>query len=253
MFYSCSAGYIFYEFSSTSDSSYWLVSLPIIPQRIQRLMVVCFQWNLHFYLQLQSPLQLFRGLRSNDSILVPYKWLHRISTIPNHANQYDSPTTHQAYHAENCVASGESSTPSSPFPTGPTNPITPIPTDPPTGVPGPTSPKSNTGIIVGGVVGGIALIGIIGLVAIFLLRRKRAKTTAHQPAPAVYYPPPQEQSQMLSGLPEKVAQPTTAAVDPHASTYYGSGSMSPATPASPAPQYVAYTVPRGVELSSERM
>jgi hypothetical protein len=219
---------------------------------------VCFQWNIHFYLQLRSPLQLFRRLRSNDSILVSYKWLHWISTIPNHSNQYDSPTTHRAYYAENCIASSEISTTSSSSsnpipPTGPTNPITLIPTDPATGVPGPASPKSNTGIIVGGVVGGIALIGIIGLVAIFLLRRKRAKTTAHQSAPAVYYPPPQGQTQMLSGLPEKVAQPTTAAVDPHASTYYGSGSISPATPASPAPQYVAYTAPRGVELSSERM
>lgn len=130
--------------------------------------------------------------------------------------------------------------------------MTSLSTHSPTVVPEITSPKSNTGIIVGGVVGGIALIGIIGLVAIFLLRRKRAKTTAHQPAPALYYPP-QGQPQMPSGLPEKIAQPTTIAVDPHTSTYYGSGVMSPVTPASPAPQYAAYTTPRGVELSSERI
>jgi hypothetical protein len=58
---------------------------------------------------------------------------------------------------------------------------------------------------------------------------------------------------MISGLPEKTAQPTTIAVDPHASTYYGSGTMSPVTPASPAPQYAAYTAPHRVELSSERV
>ncbi|KAB5545581.1 hypothetical protein GE09DRAFT_212947 [Coniochaeta sp. 2T2.1] len=63
-------------------------------------------------------------------------------------------------------------------------------TNPPTPSPSPVPPpakKSNTGAIVGGVVGGVAAIAIIGLAAFFLLRRKK-KPSAATPAAAAAGP-----------------------------------------------------------------
>ncbi|KAF2468398.1 uncharacterized protein BDR25DRAFT_316170 [Lindgomyces ingoldianus] len=129
----------------------------------------------------------------------------------------------------------------------------------------PSSPISNptgsppggtakTGIIVGGVIGGIAIIGIVAVVIIILLRRngKTPDVSAQHnpPAPNNFQPSPgnsggyvvaatlQDKTPMGYTAPE-VATPLNQASDPLASTYYGASTVvqSPVEPGGPAPQY----------------
>lgn len=68
--------------------------------------------------------------------------------------------------------------------------------------------KSNTGAIVGGVVGGVAGLGLIGLAAFFFLRRKKS-AAGHEPVsqvPPVYQSPPVQQT------PQGLYDPKFAAV-----------------------------------------
>ncbi|KAF2442823.1 hypothetical protein P171DRAFT_445396 [Karstenula rhodostoma CBS 690.94] len=90
------------------------------------------------------------------------------------------------------------------------------------------------GAIVGGVVGGVAVIGVLVIAAIFLIRRSRATPPA-QPSYAAVPPPPPQETKPYVGMavappPEKIPEATTY---PYAVEV---GSTS-APPQSPVPQY----------------
>lgn len=135
-----------------------------------------------------------------------------------------------------------------PINTGPTNshsPSGPLPTAQPTNNDNKSS-SPPVGAIVGGVIGGLAVIGII-VVAVILLRRRKNQPQQPQPqAPSMQYqymPPPAPMGMALGA--EKNAQPAVGVAPagvqgtPHQSAYYPSGVPSPL--ASPPPP--VYPVP----------
>ncbi|KAF2467793.1 uncharacterized protein BDR25DRAFT_316431 [Lindgomyces ingoldianus] len=91
----------------------------------------------------------------------------------------------------------------------------------------PQTPK--TGVIVGGTVGGIAIIGVAVVAVVFLFRRRSTQHSTQPDTP-------------LSPLPEKLPSNNVApfvsveAANTHPSYYYQPGPTSP-VPESPAPQY----------------
>ncbi|KAF2467792.1 uncharacterized protein BDR25DRAFT_374019 [Lindgomyces ingoldianus] len=138
-------------------------------------------------------------------------------------------------------------------PTSPTSPVLPISTSPATSSGG---GNAKIGIIVGGAVGGIAIIGVVAIAVIVLLRRK-AKTPDVSPqpippAPNNFQPPPagnvgvsvaplpQEKMPAVYGeVMTQAATPVNQAADPLVTSFYGAapGAQSPVQPGSPAPQY----------------
>ncbi|KAK7183109.1 hypothetical protein DPSP01_014475 [Paraphaeosphaeria sporulosa] len=108
-------------------------------------------------------------------------------------------------------------------------------------LPGSAKPKKSTpiGAIVGGVVGGLAVIGAVVVAAIILTRRRRATTPAQPSYTAV--PPPQE-SKPYVGMavappPNKIPEATTY---PYAVEVGSTSAPPPQSPQSPVPQYTAY-------------
>ncbi|GKU15851.1 unnamed protein product [Fusarium langsethiae] len=115
--------------------------------------------------------------------------------------------------------------------------------------PAPTekSKSAPVGAIVGGVVGGLALIGIIGIVVFFLLRRRKPKPDANPtPAPPVMaqqqkppgppmnpnqYPQQQPYPPVVSSYPDHSMTASPVHSDPHMSMM--SGPVSSVGPASP--------------------
>ncbi|EGS17270.1 uncharacterized protein CTHT_0065890 [Thermochaetoides thermophila DSM 1495] len=92
-------------------------------------------------------------------------------------------------------------------------------TDP---IPPPTPPpepeENNTGAIIGGVVGGVAALGLIGLVAVIFMRRK--KHDDNQPSPPAV--------PVVLQQPNQPSPPAPAPTNPHMSQVYSIPSTSPA-------------------------
>ncbi|ORY10337.1 hypothetical protein BCR34DRAFT_352402 [Clohesyomyces aquaticus] len=110
-----------------------------------------------------------------------------------------------------------------------------IPSPTSTSFPQPPSTGKNTkttGIIVGGVVGGIAVVGAIVIAVLLILRRGRRNPSAPSPnTPAMSYG-------YASPL-QKFSQNSTDGLNSHASAYYSMHSGMLSSAASPAPQYPA--------------
>ncbi|KAF9734641.1 hypothetical protein PMIN06_009988 [Paraphaeosphaeria minitans] len=134
-------------------------------------------------------------------------------------------------------STSEASSATAPSPTG--SPSSPLETS--GTLPEIAKPRNSTpiGAIVGGVVGGLAVVGALVVAAILLIRRRRATTPAQPSYTAV--PPPQE-SKPYVGM--AVAPPPGKT--PEATTYpyaveVGSTSALPSqSPRSPVPPYTAY-------------
>ncbi|KAF2469687.1 uncharacterized protein BDR25DRAFT_343655 [Lindgomyces ingoldianus] len=102
-----------------------------------------------------------------------------------------------------------------------------VPAPPPSSTSPPSSPgqsTKNTGIIVGGVIGGIVAVGAIGIIALLILRRGRG-----QPIVGVTYPPSQEYG--MPPVPDKTSVALAPGCNPHASINHSTTSVT----ASPAP------------------
>lgn len=163
------------------------------------------------------------------------------------SNSAPARSTASARSSDESDFSSASEASSAAVPSSTGSPSSPVETS---GTPhGSTRAKKSTpiGAIVGGVVGGVAVIGALVVAAIFLIRRSRATPPAQLSYAAV--PPPQE-AKPYAGMavappPEKMPEGTTY---PYAVEV---GSIS-APPQSPVPQY---TPNNGAinELATHRM
>ncbi|KAH7398448.1 hypothetical protein BKA66DRAFT_203812 [Pyrenochaeta sp. MPI-SDFR-AT-0127] len=119
----------------------------------------------------------------------------------------------------------------------------------PTPTPAPSKSSPPVGAIVGGVVGGIAVLGAIVVAALFLFRRKRksppqpTNNQYHQqpqPVAQIYNPPmsPMSPQQFYNPAQQTYPEKTAAITNTQVSQYYGDSG-----PSSPAPQYTPATMP----------
>lgn len=105
---------------------------------------------------------------------------------------------------------------------GPSKTPGPSPTSTPSSSPKPTAEptsSSSKAWVAGPVIGGVAAVGLGGLLLVFLRRRKRnAAASAYQPAPQMHSPPHSYQSPSMSN---SMSPPVPPYVDPSTNGYYG--------------------------------
>ncbi|KAH6869250.1 hypothetical protein B0T10DRAFT_568971 [Thelonectria olida] len=104
------------------------------------------------------------------------------------------------------------------------------PTEPTTTVPpqestNPPEPKPPVGAIIGGVVGGLAILGFIILGAIYLLRRKRSQTESEAPPPPIQSEPPVAMTNTKPHVDSTAQSPTVGS--PRQSAWPGSSVVPP--------------------------